>query len=609
MPTRDTTRVLRDATAVNHVIAASIATTGHGCNERDSERDDERRYAFRETLHEPADIRAALRLLVERKATATVDEGGRVVRLQADSYDDATAEMTFRLLGAAPRPPFVIVASGYNALYRLLVRRMRTEPGLLCVGLPEAVERVRSRRSQRVSIAEDLRVSFDHPLFPERRVVRPVLDLTHDGLSFAADASCGALDAGIDIPFMLVERANGDVIGLRARIKNRRATGGQVGSQSALAYGCTIEAQGTRDAERWRATCDELLFPHTRRGAAEVWSVYRESGYFGLSDTLDGFDHLRAQYVEASRALSSAPELGCQSSWPARGPAVATVTNLRLYPSCWFSYHLAVRPERAVATRVSEVLRELYRQYIEHSLTLPGARWQMAYVQHSAHWSMRVHVDVPRRYHARGDSLVHAFRALQVRTVGAHAGQRPAALSVAIASDLDVEQSMRAVRMRRPDSYCDALEYSADPDRFHLLDLKRAWAHSGMERERDLLVAKKDGAIVAVGVVEAAQPGLHLFGLLDTLRMYALAPDGAQAFDTLLDGARAWFRQHNRRSFCYLEEEGELAADGADIKLMSRAMMTLLSTERLPEMLEQLHSETAMTPDPDSSTRPQQSAA
>ena len=49
---------------------------------------------------------------------------------------------------------------------------------------------------------------------------------------------------------------------------------------------------------------------------------------------------------------------------------------------------------------------------------------------------------------------------------------------------------------------------------------------------------------------------------------------GAHAFAGILDAARAWFRQHNRRSFCYLEEEGELMPDGADIKLMSRAMMS-----------------------------------
>ena len=232
----------------------------------------------------------------------------------------------------------------------------------------------------------------------------------------------------------------------------------------------------------------------------------------------------------------------------------------------------------------------------------------MAYVQESAHWSMRVHVDLPRRYQKDGDSLVHDFRALQIRSVGAAAITRDPTLEIGLASDLDVEQAMTAVRLRKPRVYCDALEYEGDPDRFRLLAHKRAWAKSRLERERDLLLATRDGQIVAAAVVEAAQQGLHLFGLLDTLRMYALAPGGERAFEALLDGARAWFRQHNRRSFCYLEEEGELVADGSDIKMMSRAMMTLLSVERLPEMLEHLHSETAFVPDAISSPRPRSAA-
>jgi hypothetical protein len=565
-----------------------------------------RHYTFCEKLREPSEIRAVLRLLVERSACATADHAGRVVRLHAESYDEERCEITFRMLGVAPSPPFVVVAPGYNAVYRLFVSSVRAQEERLCVALPDLVERVRSRRSHRVSVPDGLRVSFDHPLFPERRVVRPVLDLTHDGLAFAADDTCGALDTGIDIPFMLVERPSGEVIGLRARIQNRRASDGD----DALAYGCTIEAHDQRDADRWRATCEALLFPQTRRGAAEVWSVYRDSGYFGLSDTLDGFEHLRSSYIEASRALASAPALGCQTSWPAHGPAVATVTNLRLYPSSWFSYHLAVRPERTVAMRASEVMRELYRQYIEHCLAQPGAHWQMAYVQQSAHWSMRVHVDVPRRYEKAGEALVRDFRALQIRSVGAATSSvGSSAIEVHLASDIEASLAISVLRKRLPLPYCGALEYDDDPDRFHLLAWKHVWSRNRLERDRSMLIATEHGEPIAVGVVEAAQPGLHLFGLLDTLRMYALAPMGERAFETLLDGARAWFRQHNRRSFCYLEEEGELAADGTDVKLMSRAMMTLLSIERLPEMLEQLHSETAIIPDASSSTAPRQSAA
>lgn len=571
-------------------------------------------YAFRETLTDRSEIEAVLRLLVELQSHASVRfSDTHTLQLRAELQDETSGAIGFRFSGLLGNSPFVIIAPGYNALYRIPVQRadLRVErdrqgESLLWIHAPNAIERVRSRRSFRMPIAQGLRVSFDHPLYPERRIDRPVLDLTHEGLSFASDASCSALQAGTDIPLMLIERENGDTIGLRAHVKSSRAND----RNGALVIGCSVQATSAHEAERWRAACDELLFPNTRRGAAEVWSVYRDSGYFGLSDTLDGFDHLRPAYVEASRALASAPQLGCQTRWPAQGPAVATVTNLRLYPSCWFSYHLAVRPEKAIAVRAPEVLRELYRQYIEHCLALPGTRWQMAYVQHSAHWSMRVHVDIPRRYHATGEALIHDFRALQLRTVGASPRPRleAPAQRVSAATDEELQSAMRALRTHRPAIYCEALEYGEDPAAFRLLALKRDWERHGMERDRELLIAWDDtpgfeDRVLAIGVVEAAQQGLHLFGLLDTLRIYALAPDGARAFDSVLDRARAWFRQRGRRSFCYLEEEGELHADGVDIKHMSRAMMTLLSAERLPEMLDHLYHETAKSASLTQSTR------
>jgi hypothetical protein len=544
--------------------------------------------SFAETITDPSAIEAVVRFLVERRARASVSTSAGVIELEARPAPAPDA-LAFALShGALPTAPFVITATGYNAQYRISVRGARVEDGKLLLPMPTVIEQVRARRSQRVSIEQGVRVSFDAS--DGQRVERRVLDLTHTGLSFSADARCAALEPGAEIPLLLLERPSAEPIALRATVKSRR-----IGLDGASTIGCSIEPLGERQSALWWAACDALLFPNTRRGAAEVWSVYRDSGYFGLSDTLDGFDHLRPSYIEASRALSSAPELGCQARWPSRGPAVATVTNLKLYPSCWFSYHLAVRPEGAV--RAPEVLRELYRQYVEHSLALPGTRWQMAYVQESAHWSMRVHVDIPRRYCAPGEALIHEFRALQLRTSGSLPPPPPGVV-VGVASEIEIEASMRALAERRPKAYCEALEYAPDAERFRLAELSRAWARHGMERARELLVARRNGEIVAIGVLEAAQQGLHLFGLLDTLRLYSLERDvepkrRAAAFDALIDHARVWFRQHGRRSFCYLEEEGELPADGQDIKAMSRALLTLLSVERLPEMLEQLYQQTA----------------
>jgi hypothetical protein len=551
--------------------------------------------SFKDLISDPSAIEAVVRFLVERRARATVSTLAGIVELEAEPAEapDALAfTIAFGSKRALPPAPYVITASGYNALYRIAARGARVEHGKLLLPMPDAIEQVRMRRSQRVPIESGLRVSFDS-LVDGQRIERRVLDLTHTGLSFSADARCAALEPGAEIPLLLVERPNAEPIALRATVKSRRFDAED--DSGAGIIGCSVEPLGERQTELWWASCDALLFPNTRRGAAEVWSVYRDSGYFGLSDTLDGFEHLRASYIEASRALASAPELGCQARWPSSGPAVATVTNLKLYPSCWFSYHLAVRPERAV--RAPEVLRELYRQYVEHSLALPGTRWQMAYVQESAHWSMRVHVDIPRRFCGPGEALIREFRALQVRTVGSLPPPPPGVM-VGVASTLEIEASMLALGARLPKEYCEALEYTPDVERFRLTELSAAWARHGMERDRELLVARRDGAVIAVGVLEAAQPGLHLFGLLDTLRLYSIDSDvepkrRAAAFDALLDHARVWFRQRGRRSFCYLEEEGELIADGQDIKAMSRALLTLLSVERLPEMLEELYQQTA----------------
>ncbi len=202
-----------------------------------------------------------------------------------------------------------------------------------------------------------------------------------------------------------------------------------------------------------------------------------------------------------------------------------------------------------------------------------------------------MHVDIPQKYERIGQGLVRDFRAYDVRTVGSCANAKTAAIRTCAAARSELATLLAALIATLPEIYCDALDYH--PDLFALDALKADWARHGLERERELLVAYENDLPIALGVVECAEPGLHLFGLLDTLRLYALQADGGKAFGPLLDEARAWFRQRGRRTFCFLEEQGSPVDNGQGIKLMSSAYFTLLSVERLPEMLEKLYSDTA----------------
>jgi hypothetical protein len=557
--------------------------------------------AYREASLSAAEVQAALRSLVEQGARATVCAPGsraELVALALDFSAGDAGEVRWRRHGSLPPVPFAIRAVGRHAVYELPVTSASILGDVLVTACPESFQRVRARSVRRAAASAGLVVTFDGP--DSVRHVRSVFDLSHGGLSFCArgDEELPATQRVIDRLF--VEQPSGESIELTATVACRRlfvATG-------ELGFGCRVVPASAGDAARWLRLCDEHLFAATRRGAADVWDVYRTSGYFALAETVAGsFEPLRAAYRRGVRALQGAPQLGCQASWPARGEPRATVTNLLMYPDCWLSFHLAAQPDQSLATRTGEVLRALYEHHLEHALAAGKPRLQMAYVQQSSHWSRRVHVDFIRRYVASGEALIHDFRAFELRTTGPafHMAREPAdgscvrrqAVCVHVGTALDVRAQMPRLRQQLPELYRKALGYDADD--FPLTELCSEFARHGLERARDLLVATCDDEVLAVGVVDAAEPGLHLFGLLDTVRLYALAADGrgTRAFPALLDAARAWFRARERRTFCYFEEQHPLEPDGNQVKLLGDAYLTLIATERLPEQIEAVYCETA----------------
>ena len=57
------------------------------------------------------------------------------------------------------------------------------------------------------------------------------------------------------------------------------------------------------------------------------------------------------------------------------------------------------------------------------------------------------------------------------------------------------------------------------------------------------MIAYEGNVRTALAVVEVAELGVHIYGLLDCLRMYPLRPGGERAFASLLYEAWAFFRQ------------------------------------------------------------------
>jgi hypothetical protein len=93
---------------------------------------------------------------------------------------------------------------------------------------------------------------------------------------------------------------------------------------------------------------------------------------------------------------------------------------------------------------------------------------------------------------------------------------------------------------------------------------------------------------MAAGVFEATSDGVHVFGLLDCARLFALQEGGEAAFAFLLDAARPWFVDRKRGSFVYLAEGEQPRLEQLGAHDMGTVDATVTPIALLPDLLEHL---------------------
>jgi hypothetical protein len=109
-----------------------------------------------------------------------------------------------------------------------------------------------------------------------------------------------------------------------------------------------------------------------------------------------------------------------------------------------------------------------------------------------------------------------------------------------------------------------------------------------------VLVARLAGEPMAAAVLESADDGLHLFHLLDLVRLFPLADGGERLFPVLLDQVRPWFANRGKAKFIYSLENGDVEqATRAGLKDLGEADTSFLPVDLLPELVEQLFEITA----------------
>lgn len=505
------------------------------------------------------------------------------VKALACAPDERT--MTWELAEPTMGAPAFIEIVGYNSVFHIPVDAGTAGDSTLTMPYPAHLFVGRRRWLRRAPGSPAIDAAL--VVGGERRLTASVRNVSYEGLALSVERIALLPGEPVD-----VELDDGSVR-LRCEVRTMILHVGE----EAVCLGLRIVAATPR--LRWIELCNSQLHPRTAIGSAHsdaTWALYERCGYFELSGKHpDEFARLKLAFLSVSRQLDRAPHIGAQVAWPTRdgSSVVATASALKVYSGTWLGLQMAKDSgDSPDGTSGRRILRELNNRIMEHWQLDPEFRWFCTYIQNKKVWTRFVFHDGMQRFRAGGEAAFVRFSALELPT-SARLGGGGDGVTVGKPTAGEADALCDYVLLSRPRAYAEAFDLTRE--RLDLADNLRAWRGSRFERERAVLVARRRGRAVAAAVLELAADGLHLFGLLDLVRLYPLAPDGAQAFDALLDEASAWFRARDKERFCVLAESDVRlsAAALAQARDLGEADMCILAARRVPDLLELIHELTA----------------
>ena len=534
-----------------------------------------------EHITDPRRIGRVLRMLCSSRSPAVVvGSGGRRLAQPVRASVEPPGSLLVRWGGGAElRPPLRVAVVGYDSVYELVWPDLATPPQAT-----EEILRRRHRRFRRQPVPARVQVSFEHPLAAGERVVRRVHDVSVSGFSFVADTVEDVLFPGLRLE---VE------IGWK---------GGRPWRFAAIVRHCTEHGEHEvcgvellhHDASQRTAWCREvegLLNPRTERwpDAESLWGLYEDSGYFGLSGrTPESFEPLRRAF--SSKGVSSARDSGVLLHIGARGPhrLECAMSQVEAWSGTWLLFQVARRPqERPLLAAGDDLFRATYVHAFESVASDPSARYLVAYIQDDARTPRWYQLAFGERLARWGRASVTPFRALEVQATDL--ARRHVSSTVDLARPDERTLAQAWLRSHRSPHYVAAT--GLDGEHLELGSVEERWHAAGLDRAREVWVARDEaGNAEAVLIADRAEPGVHLFGLLDVARFVPLVDGARRHLVDLLGAAARWHADAGRRRFVYFEEDPSAALppiEGVDD--LGLAHTVVIPVEHAAEFLEHVH--------------------
>ncbi len=560
------------------------------------------RNPVKEYIDDPVRIRRILHALAKNQTTGFVrlhdDEqieidrlsmDGQAISYRLDRFDlgDSSGNACEDLLESNPQ--MEIYLSGYNSVYFSKVSNLGVKGVEFRSEVPKVLLRYRHRFQRRLQAPDEFEIEIRHPRLACLNFKAALHDMSYQGVSFRAPfyewwlRTCKTVEGIIRFRGRYVWRGS-------ARIRYVRVVrmSTDVEMDLSIAYLLQLLHVNQASKQNWEKIVNRYLHPNTGCDAIwtdEIWSLYQDSGYFRLSgkSPID-FDDLRVDFGRTNRLLDAWPELGCRIVWFSESGVDATLSVTRQYKYTWLFHQLAKRRRMKNGDTSKGALGDVYRRAFEYMQAQQDFHWHLGYFEAGVGWHHRILSGFFDRYKNSPHVFIEPFRLMEFTC-----SQRlsfSGLYRIDTADDAETSQLLDWLNAHRPTVYREALDYV--PERMGLDYMKAIMKGAGFASERKILVAGKNGRMVASAVCESGQNGLNLFRLYDGVRMFALTPEGHYAFGDLLEAAKLWYRGLGKKAFVLFDENNDKLhwLPTGKYQDLGKGSLAIYSKELIPDFLE-----------------------
>ena len=369
------------------------------------------------------------------------------------------------------------------------------------------VERVLSmsrRDCERVRLPSGaMRLEWDDPLTPDRKLAADVLDITPKGLAVRFEP--GATELFPAPPLTLTLRAPELSLRLVGEVQNTRNEGG------ARIVGLKIAPVHARDVNRLTALCRTRRFPALRErksvASDAMLALMRASGYLDLRE--GGPGHPTDAWKDGPGDDSLAENVVYQTE---NGALLGHMSCLRVYETTFLLQELAT-----VGLRRGKIAYPLYMQHMEWIAGLSQNRgFVLAYFNQSKSWHQSLFGDFVRWAGSEALSVITELERLEARAPITR--DAAGAALVRPPRPDEIPFVARLSRSQVPALYADAV--ALDEHAVSRSSLCQEYERLALERGRTAFVVELDGRAAGAALCDTGPRELSLFNLLNFAHVF-----------------------------------------------------------------------------------------